>query len=232
MTESVPIPATSPGLLTRLIVRFATAVVIAGALLFGSAGSFQYWNGWLFLSALFIPMSLAIVTLYRNHRALLEKRLKRHEPEREQRRYTILSHLWLLTTCCIPGLDYRFGWSLVPPWLVVVSVIVMMGGYALFMTTMVQNRFASGVVELQEDQHVVDTGLYSVVRHPMYMAACIIWAAGPLVLGSYYALIPAGLLPFLLVYRLRNEEKVLEARLAGYVEYKTRVRFRLIPFVW
>ncbi len=232
MTESVPIPATSPGLPARVIVRFATAVVFAGVLLFGSAGSFRYWNGWLFMGALFIPMILAIVTLYRKHRALLEKRLKRHEPEKEQRRYTMLSYFWLLTTCCIPGLDYRFGWSLVPLWLVVASVIVMMGGYAMFMTTMVQNRFASGVVEVQENQHVVDTGLYSVVRHPMYTAACIIWAASPLVLGSYYALIPAGVLPFLLVYRLQNEEKVLEAGLAGYVEYKQRVRFRLIPFVW
>ncbi len=213
-------------------VRFAFSMVAVGVLLFGPAGSFQYWNGWLFMAALFLPMTFAFGYLYSKDPTLLGNRLKLHEREKEQKAYVKLSLAWFLLTFVIPGFDYRYGWSHVPLWLVVVSVVVMISGYGLFMMTMVQNRFASRVIEIQENQRVIDTGLYSVVRHPMYTAASVMYTACPLVLGSYYALIPTFLLPLLLAYRIRNEEKVLLAGLPGYAEYAGRVRFRMIPYVW
>lgn len=213
-------------------VRFALSMAVIGVLLFGPAGSFRYWNGWLFMAALFLPMTFVFGYLVTRDPALLRKRMEMHEREKEQKAYVKLSLAWFLLTFVIPGFDYRYGWSHVPVWLVVVSVVVMVSGYSLFIMTMVQNRYASRVIEIQENQRVIDTGLYSVVRHPMYMAASIMFTACPLVLGSYYALIPTLLLPLLLAYRVRNEEKVLQAGLPGYAEYARRVRFRMIPYVW
>lgn len=212
--------------------RLTVGAIVIGALLFGPAGSLGYWNGWLFMVALFVPMSIVLVYLYRSDRSLLEKRLRLREKQKEQRIYVKLSLIWSVVAFLVPGFDYRFGWSHVPVWLIVASVAVMIFGYVLFMVVMVQNAFASRVIEIQPNQRVIDTGMYSVVRHPMYMAAIIMYTAWPLVLGSYYALIPTMLLPVLLVYRIRNEEAVLRAGLDGYTEYAKRVRYKLIPFVW
>jgi protein-S-isoprenylcysteine O-methyltransferase Ste14 len=223
---------TSKQLLRAVSVRITLGAIAIGALLFGPAGSLGYWNGWLFMVALFVPMTFALAYFYRRDRSLLEKRLRLHEKQAEQRTYVKLSLVWFLISFLVPGFDHRFGWSEVPIWLVVASVVVMVFGYALFMIVMVQNTFASRVIEIQQSQRVIDTGLYSVVRHPMYMAATIMYIAWPLVLGSYYALIPMMLLPVLLVYRIKNEEAVLRAGLDGYTEYAERVRYRLIPFVW
>jgi protein-S-isoprenylcysteine O-methyltransferase Ste14 len=206
--------------------------IMIGALLFGPAGSFRYWNGWLFLVSFFVPMTITLVYLYRNDRALLEKRLRVREKQKEQKIYVKLSLGWFVVSFLVPGFDYRFGWSVVPVWLTMASAVVMIGGYLLFIIVMAQNTFASRVIEIQQNQRLIDTGLYSVVRHPMYMAAIIMYAATPLVLGSYYALIPTIFLPALLVYRIRNEEEVLCAGLEGYTGYVERVRYRLIPFVW
>ena len=219
-------------LLWHVSIRFIVSMVVVGAILFVSAGSVRYWNGWLFMGALFVPMTIALVLLYRKDHSLLEKRIRMHEKEKEQRAYVKWSLLWFLISFAVPGLDYRFGWSDVPEWLALVSVIVMVSGYTLFIVAMLQNSFASRVIEIQTNQRLVDTGLYSVVRHPMYMAATIMYTACPFVLGSYYALIPAILLPLLLAYRIRNEEKVLRVGLTGYSEYTQRVKFRLIPYVW
>ncbi len=219
-------------MLISLAIRLGIVAVMVGALLFGPAGDFRYWNGWIFMAALFAPMILVFVYLFRNHRPLLEKRMRMREKEKEQKAYVKLSLSWFLVSFAVPGFDYRFGWSEVPVWLVVVSVVVMISGYILFIAAMVQNRYASRVIELQPDQRVIETGLYSVVRHPMYAGAVIMYTACPLVLGSYYAMIPTLLLPPLLMYRIWNEEKFLLAGLAGYAEYAKRVRFRLIPYVW
>ncbi len=232
MAEPTSIRASKGGLFLSVSSRMTLGAVAIGALLFGPAGSFNYWNGWLFMAALFIPMTFALIYLYGKDRSLLEKRMRTDEKERAQKAYVKLSLLWCVIFFALPGFDHRFGWSHVPAWLVVVSVAVMDFGYVLFIVAMVQNRFASRVIEIQTDQRVIDTGLYSVVRHPMYMAASIMFMPCPLVLGSYYGLIPAVLLPVLLVYRILNEEKVLNASLAGYNEYTCRVRFRLIPSVW
>jgi len=219
-------------LLWAVSIRLTLGVIAIGVLLFGSAGSLRYWNGWLFLVALFAPMTFALAYFFKKDRSLLEKRLRLREKQTEQRTYVKLSVVWFLISFLVPGFDYRFGWSEVPIWLVVASVVVTIIGYALFMVVMAQNTFASRVVEIQQNQRVIETGLYSVVRHPMYMAAMIMYMAWPLVLGSYYALIPMLLLPALLVYRIKNEEEVLRAGLAGYTEYAEHVRYRLIPFVW
>lgn len=231
MDEStITIP--SGELLKRLFIRLTLITIFFGILFFGTSGSIEYWNGWLFMVAFCVPMTIAFFYLYKNNRSLLEKRMRMREREPEQKTYVKLSLLWFLISHTLPGFDYRFGWSHVPVLIVVVSVIVMISGYTLFIVAMVQNSYASRIIEIQEHQRVIDTGLYSVVRHPMYMAATIMFVPSPLVLGSYYALIPIILLPLLLIYRIRNEEKVLHAGLAGYTEYANRVRFRLIPFIW
>ncbi len=232
MTDPISTSMSAKRLLWAVSIRLALGVIAIGMLIFGPAGSLRYWNGWLFLVALFVPMTFALAYFYRRDRSLLEKRLRLREKQMEQRSYVRLSLVWFLISFLVPGFDYRFGWSEVPIWLVVVSVVVMVFGYALFMVVMAQNTFASRVIEIQPNQRVIDTGLYSVVRHPMYMAATIMYMACPLVLGSYYALIPMLLLPALLVYRIKNEEAVLRAGLDGYVQYAERVRYRLIPFVW
>jgi len=232
MTEPTSTSMSAKRLLWAVSIRLALGVIAIGVLLFAPAGSLRYWNGWLFMVALFVPMTFAMAYFYRRDRSLLEKRLRLREKQTEQRTYVKLSLLWFLISFLVPGFDYRFGWSEVPIGLVVASVVVMVFGHALFMVVMVQNAFASRVIEIQENQRVIDTGLYSVVRHPMYMAATIMYMAWPLVLGSYYALIPMMLLPALLVYRIKNEEAVLRAGLDGYTEYAERVRYRLIPFVW
>ncbi len=231
-SETIQVPAPTIQLMAALAFRFVLVLVMLGALLFGTAGSMQYWNGWLFIAALFVPMMVVCILLFSRNRPLLEKRMRMREKEREQKAYIRLSLLWFLISFAIPGLDYRFGWSQVPLWLIVVSVVVMLSGYTLFIVAMMQNTYASRIIELQPEQRLVDSGLYSVVRHPMYMAAMILYTACPLVLGSYYALLPALLLPPLLIYRLLNEEKLLRAGLPGYDEYTKRVKFRLIPFVW
>ncbi len=213
-------------------IRLVLVVIILGTILFSAAGSFQYWNGWLFMASLFIPITVTSIYLYRRDSALLEKRLKVREKEKEQKAYVKLSLLWFLVSIAIPGFDFRFGWSDVPVWLVAVSMLVMIGGYTLLAVAMVQNSFASRVIEIQNNQRVIDTGLYSVVRHPMYMGALIMYTASPFVLGSCVALIPTILLPMLLAYRISNEEKVLLTGLTGYAEYTQRVRFRLLPFIW
>ena len=222
----------SENLLIAGSIRFALSIVVVVALLFGSAGSFQYWNAWLFLAALFAPMSYTFVHLYRTNRSLLEKRLNMQEREKEQKTYVKLSLLWFVITFALPGLDFRFGWSDVPVWLVVVSVIVMVVAYILVVVAMLQNAFASRVIEIQEGQRLIDRGLYSIVRHPLYAAAALMYVSCPLVLGSYYALVPTLLLFPLLAYRIRNEEKVLLAGLPGYPGYTERVKWRLVPFVW
>ena len=232
MAEPTSKSMSSRELLGAVSVRLTLGAIVIGALLFCPAGSLHYWNGWLFMAALFVPMTIALVYLCRNDRSLLEKRLKLHEKQKEQKIYLKLSLIWFVVSFLMPGFDYRFGWSDVPVWLTVASVTVMIFGYVLFIIVMVQNTFASRVIEIQQNQRVIDTGMYSVVRHPMYMAAIIMYLACPLVLGSYYALIPTMLLPALIIYRIRNEEAVLRAGLDGYPEYAERVRYRLIPYLW
>ena len=216
----------------KALVRYLSSLIVIAAMLFLPAGSIKFWNGWLFIAALFLPMLFAWIYLTIKDPELLEKRFKTKEKEKTQKAYVILSIVAFALTFLIPGFDFRYGWSAVPFWLVVLSTVIMFAGYIMFFVVMKQNSYASRVIEIQQGQRVIDTGLYGVVRHPMYTAALIIYGFSPLILGSYYALIPMLFIPALLVMRILNEEKVLTNELPGYPEYMKKVSFRLIPFIW
>jgi len=219
-------------ILLKVLIRFILAFIFIGILLFVPAGSLKYFNGWLFIAGLLIPMTFALIYLYINDPELLEKRINLKEKEDAQKKYIKLSIIFYIVVYIIPGLDYRFNCSDVPMWLVLVSLAVMTCGYVMFIFVMLQNRYASRVVEIQNEQKLIDNGLYSIVRHPMYLSATILYIPSSIVLGSYFALIPMLLLPFLLAFRIKNEEKVLLSGLSGYEEYMKKVRYRLIPFIW
>ncbi len=219
-------------LLASVLLKFVPAMMVVALILFLSAGSLSYWHGWLYLGTMCAWMTIALVYLYTRAPGLLQERATIKEPEKEQKLYQAVSLVWSVVTFVVPGLDFRLGWSSVPVSLVVAALFVMSGGYFMFLVVMLQNRYASRVVKIQDGQTLIDTGLYSIVRHPLYMSATIMYAASPLVLGSYYGLLTAAALPLLLAYRIRNEEKVLMAGLPGYAEYTARVKYRLIPFVW
>jgi protein-S-isoprenylcysteine O-methyltransferase Ste14 len=216
----------------KVLIRFALAFVFIGILIFVPAGSIKFFNGWLFIAGLLLPMTFALTYLLYKDPELLEKRVNLNEKEAAQKKYVKFSILLFVIAYIIPGLDYRYNWSAVPMWLVWMSLLFMIAGYVMFMVVMLQNRYASRIIEIQNEQKLIDTGLYSVVRHPMYMAATILYLASSLVLGSYYALIPMSLLPFLLAFRIINEEKILLSGLPGYEEYTRKVKFRMIPYIW
>lgn len=219
-------------LLGMVLIRFIPAVIILGAVLFIAAGTLEFWNAWLYIGLMLVLMTTALIYLITKDPTLLEKRMRLREREPEQKKYVRISIVFFILTFLVPGLDYRYQWSAVPLWLVILSAMLMTCGYVMFFVTMMQNRYASRVIEIQENQKVIDTGLYSVVRHPMYLAASILYLFSPIVLGSFYGIIPMLLLPFVLAYRIRNEENVLIKGLNGYKEYTQKVKYRLIPHVW
>lgn len=219
-------------ILFKVIIRFIMAFIFIGILLFFPAGTLKYYNGWLFMAGLMIPMLFVMIYFYFTDPELLEKRINTKEKEDVQKAYIKLSIAFYVGVYIIPGLDFRYSWSDVPLWLVLVSLALMISGYVMFIFVLLQNRYASRVVEIQNEQKLIDTGLYSIVRHPMYLAASIIYIPSALVLGSYVALIPMLLLPLLLAFRIKNEEKVLRQGLPGYDEYMKKVRYRMVPFIW
>ncbi len=219
-------------LLVKLLVIFPSTFVFLGLVLFVPAGTIRFINGWIFIAALMVPMTVFMIYLIIRDPELLEKRINLRERQKAQKKYVRLSMLFFIGAFIMPGLDFRYGWSDVPVWVVIVSLVFMIAGYAGFIVVMLQNRYASRVVEIQENQKVIDTGLYSIVRHPMYLSATILYLASALVLGSFYALIPMLFFPFLLAFRILNEEELLKNELPGYKEYMLKVKFRLIPFIW
>lgn len=219
-------------LLRLVLVRLFSGVIVIGGLLFAFAGSFRYWQAWLFLAALMIPLVMTLVFLLRKDPELLEKRMNLKEPRKEQRKIVQISGLFMLLGFFLPGLDYRYQWSDVPIWVIVVSVIVFECSYAMVVAVFAQNSYASRVVEIQEGQQLIDTGLYAIIRHPMYSASIILYLSIPLMLGSYYALIPMALSCLELIARIKDEEEMLKAGLEGYTAYTQRVKYRLIPYIW
>ena len=212
-------------------ISIATAL-ITGLLIFIPAGSLRFWNGWLFLAVLFVPWFFSIFYQGVKDPDLLKKRSNLKERDRTQMSIQVLSFIFYIAVLVIPGLDHRYGWSRVPVLLVWLSGAAALAGFIMCIIVMRQNSYASRVIEIQDGQKLIDTGLYSVVRHPMYLSLVIIFAFCPLVLGSFYGLIPAVFIPLLLVLRILNEEKVLREHLAGYREYTQKVRYRLIPHIW
>ncbi|MDY4634901.1 MAG: isoprenylcysteine carboxylmethyltransferase family protein [Candidatus Limivicinus sp.] len=219
-------------LLAQGLLKMLSGMLIVGLVLFLPAGSWNYFNGWLFCGLLFLPMLVLGALLLWKAPALLEKRLNTKEQEKAQMAVVAVSSLLFLAAFVAAGLDFRFGWTHVPIWLVCLAAVLQLAAYGLYAEVMRENAWLSRTVEVQENQKVIDTGLYGIIRHPMYTATILLFLAMPLVLGSWVSFAIMLLYPVVIVFRIRNEEQVLETRLAGYREYKQRVRCRLLPFIW
>ena len=207
-------------------------MLFVALLVFWPAGSLQFWNGWLFMGILFIPMFFLGVVLLWKAPELLKKRLNAKEKMSDQQGVVAVSGLMFLAGFIVAGLDYRFGWSVMPKWVVIAATVVFLISYGLYGEVMRENEYLSRTIEVQAGQKVIDTGLYGIVRHPMYMVTMWLFLSIPLVLGSWYALILFVAYPAVIAVRIRGEEKLLEAELAGYKEYKKKVKYRMIPFIW
>ena len=214
------------------MVKFLSGLIIVALPLFLSAGSFAYWNAWLFIGILFIPMFIAGLILMKKNPYLLEKRLNAKEEQSQQKTVIVLSGIMFLLGFVLAGLDYRFQWIKLPEWLVIAGAVVFLTAYGLYAEVLRENTYLSRTVEVQENQKVIDTGLYGIVRHPMYAVTLILFLSMPIVLGSVISFIIFLAYPFIIAGRIKNEEKVLEEGLAGYKEYKQKVKYRLVPFIW
>ena len=219
-------------LLISALTKYLMGLLMIMALLFIPAGTLGYMNGWLFIGLLFIPMLILGAVLLVKAPALLEKRLNSKEKETEQKAVIGLSLIMFFGGFIVSALDYRFGWSDMPLAVVIIAAVVLLLSYAGYAEVMRENAYLSRTVEVQENQKVVDTGLYGIVRHPMYSVTTLLFLAIPLVLGSYIGFVIFLIYPVLLVKRIRNEEEVLEKGLPGYSEYKKKVKYRMIPFIW
>ena len=219
-------------LLINGLTKLIFGMVLIGLMLFLPAWTWSYFGAWLFLGVLFVPMVIMGVVMFIKAPELLEKRLNNKEKEAAQRGVVALSALMFLVGFVLSALDFRFGWSSVPMWATVTAAVVFLVGYGLYAEVMRENAYLSRTVEVQEGQKVVSTGLYGVVRHPMYLATLLMFLPMPLILQSFWGLIPFAIYPVAIVIRIINEEKVLTEGLEGYAEYKKKVKYRLIPFIW
>ena len=219
-------------LLLSALTKFIAGLVLMGLVLFLPAGTWNYFNAWLFLGLLFIPMMILGVVLFVKAPELLEKRLQSKEKESTQKGVVAVSGFMFIGAFVLAGLDFRFGWTNVPVWVVTVAAIVLLASYGMYGEVMRENAYLSRTVEVQENQKVIDTGLYGIIRHPMYTATIFLFLAMPLVLGSWIAFAVMLLYPVAIIARIGNEEKVLEEGLSGYKEYKKKVKYRLVPFIW
>lgn len=214
------------------LIKFTFGLALVGALLFLPAGSLAFFNAWLFIGLLFVPMLILGIVLLVKSPDLLKKRLDAKEKQNAQKGVVAMSALLFLAGFIVAGLDFRFGWSHMPAWAVAVASAILLISYALYCEVMRENAYLSRTIEVQNGQKVVDTGLYGIVRHPMYAVTIWLFLAIPLVLGSYFSLL--CFLPYIpvIVVRILNEEKLLSAELDGYEEYKKRVKYRLLPLIW
>lgn len=219
-------------LLFSALTKFVLGAICVGMLIFLPAWTLDYPNAYLFMALLFIPMILMGAILLIKNPALLEKRLDGKEKEKAQRGVVALSGLIFPAGFVISALDFRFGWSSVPLWLVIMASVIFLAGYGTYAEVMRENAYLSRKIELQEGQELISTGLYGIVRHPMYLATFLMFLPIPLILGSFYGLIPFAAYPAVIVTRIINEEKILTNGLDGYAEYKKKVKYRLIPFVF
>lgn len=219
-------------LLISAVTKFVSGLLLMGSLLFLPAGTLRFPGAWRLVVLLFVPMLLFGTVLYLKAPELLKKRLNSKESSQVQKRVILLSALQFIACFVLAGLDFRFGWFSLPGWLVTAASVVFVGCYGLYMEVMRENAYLSRTVEIQEGQQVVSTGLYGIVRHPMYFAVTLLFWAMPLVLGSLTAFLVMLPFPLLLVSRIRDEERILEEGLPGYREYEEKVRYRLLPFIW
>ena len=219
-------------LFTQALTKFFLGVVIIGLLLFLPAGSLRYWQGWLLMGILFVPMFVAGFVLMAKNPELLRKRLNAKEEENEQKKVVGLSALLFIAAFVVAGLNWRFQWCILPDWAVWVAAALFLACYLLYAEVLRENTYLSRTIEVQENQKVIDTGLYGIVRHPMYMATTLLFLMIPLVLASPLSFLILLLYLPLIALRIRNEESVLENGLEGYKDYKQRVKYRILPFIW
>ncbi len=219
-------------LLGQALVKFFSGLLLVGVLLFLPAGTFRYWQAWLLIGILFVPMFAAGLVMLKREPELLKKRLNVKEEQSEQKTVIACSGLMFLAAFVLAGLNRRFSWYILPGWVSFAAAAVFLLAYALYAEVLRENVWLSRTVEVQQNQKVIDTGLYGIVRHPMYMSTLLLFLSMPLVLGSVLSfIIMLAYIP-IIAKRIRNEEKVLEDALAGYAEYMKRVRYKVIPFVW
>ncbi len=219
-------------LFIQAIIKFSLGVVLVGLLIFLPAGSFSFVNGWFFMVILFVPMFFAGIVMMIKNPKLLESRLDAKEEQKEQSLVVKLSGLMFLAGFIVAGLGFRFNWYTLPKGVVTGASVVFLVAYILYAEVLRENTYLSRTIEVQENQKVIDTGLYGIVRHPMYSVTLLLFLSMPLVLGSIYSFLIFLAYPFIIAKRIKNEEEFLEKELDGYREYKQKVKYRLIPFIW
>ncbi|SFV04740.1 methyltransferase family protein [Butyrivibrio sp. INlla21] len=219
-------------LFMQAITKVLSGIILVGLLLFLPAGSFSYWNGWLLIGILFIPMIVAGFFMMKKSPELLQKRLNAKEEQSEQKAVVVLSGVMFIASFIVAGLNFRFGWIVLPNWIVYAAAVVFLLGYILYAEVLRENAYLSRTVEVQENQKVIDNGLYGIVRHPMYMSTFLLFLSMPLVLGSVISFVIMLVYIPIISKRIRNEEQVLENGLEGYSDYKKRVKYKVIPWVW
>jgi protein-S-isoprenylcysteine O-methyltransferase Ste14 len=219
--------------LLKIVASRVLGFIIAMMLfLFLPAGTWNYWQAWVYIGILIIPMFFVLVYLLRNDPELLERRMRMREQRGEQKLIIKISLIFFLLAYILPGFDIRFGWSNAPIWVCIFADVLVLLGYWVVFRVFQVNSYASRVIEVNSGQKVVDTDIYAIVRHPMYFGAILMYAASPLALGSYWAMIPGAMIIPVLVARILDEEIALEKDLPGYTEYKQKTKYRLIPFIW
>ena len=219
-------------LMISAVTKFLAGLVMLALLIFLPAGTLAFTQGWIFMAVLFLPMLMIGIVLALKSPELLRKRLNSKEQENTQKGVVISSLLMFLVGFITAGLSFRFGWLRLPMWVSVTAAVVFLIGYAMYAEVLRENEYLSRTVEVQEEQKVIDTGLYGVIRHPMYTATILMFCFAPLVLGSVISFVIFLAYPVIIVTRIGNEEKVLENGLKGYTDYKKKVKYRLLPFIW
>ena len=219
-------------LFIQAMVKFLSGVLLVGLLIFLPAGTLSFWKGWLLMGILFIPMFIAGIIMLVKNPELLRKRLNAREQQTEQKQVIKLSGLMFILGFLLAGLDYRFTWYPLPDLVSRAAAVMFLLAYLMYAEVLRENTYLSRTVKVQQGQQVIDTGLYSIVRHPMYSATVLLFLSIPLVLGSVISFVVFLIYPVVIAKRIRNEEKILEDGLAGYSEYKKRVKYKLIPFIW
>lgn len=216
----------------QAIIKFVIGILVIGLLLFLPANTIYYWNGWLFIGLLFVPMFIAGIILMIKNPELLRKRLNAKEKEKEQRQVIAFSGLMFLFSFIVAGLNYKYNWVVIPNVVVIISAVLFILAYILYAEVLRENTYLSRTIEVQDNQKVIDTGLYGIVRHPMYAVTILLFLTMPLVLGSILSFVIFLIYPIIIAKRINNEEKVLEKELKGYTEYKKKVKYKIIPFIW
>ena len=219
-------------LFLEAITKFLLGFVLICLLLFIPAGTINYFNGWLFIGILFIPMFIAGIVMMIKSPSLLKSRLNAKETESEQKQVVKLSGLMFIIGFVLAGLNYRYSWIVLPNVVIIIGTIIFLLSYVMYAEVLRENVYLSRTIEVQKEQKVIDTGLYGIVRHPMYLATILLFLSMPLILGSIISFVIFLVYPFIIAKRIKNEEVVLEKQLKGYKEYKNKVKYKLIPFIW